>query len=605
MEVVTEKSKRNSISEGYKRTEVGMIPEDWKNVFFEDVLQGFTSGATPYRGNPEYYTGDILWITSSELNYGYIYDTKEKITEEAVRKTNLTTHPPGTFLMAITGLEAEGTRGRCAIVGSDATTNQSCMALYPIQEEILTEYLFYYYQSYGDELAFKFCQGTKQQSYTAGVVKILPINIPPTLKEQRAIAEVLSDVDALIAKLNALIEKKQQVKKGAMQQLLTGKKQLPGFDGEWEQKKLGDVFEIKAGRDLDKTSYSPQKTNEYVYPIYSNGLNKEGLYGFSSKYDYPSDSITVTARGTLGYANYRETKFSAIGRLLVLMPYEEVDGKFIAEAINTTINFAIESTGVPQLTAPQISQYSIQLPKDIKEQKSIAKILSDMDAEIQTLQAKRDKYKQIKQGMMQELLTGKTRLVETKEVESEGHNWQYDEAVILSVLVDRFGNPEYPLGRFRRTKLNYLTRRFLEKKVDRYLKKAAGPYSSDTRYKGPEGIALRKDYVKEWENEPYTGFIASDNVEEACNYFHDWYGNDVLDWIEEQFKFKDNNGLELITTVDKAIVELNKKEKGINLSNVKSVIESHPEWKEKLERDLFSDKNIEDAIEESLTLFGK
>ncbi|MDZ7692260.1 MAG: hypothetical protein U5K69_14185 [Balneolaceae bacterium] len=111
------------IHKKFKNTALGKIPKDWKSVSFQDVLQGFTSGATPYRGKSEYYTGGIRWITSSELNYGYIHDTKEKITEEAVRKTNLKMHPLGTFLMAITGLEAEGTRGRCGIVGSEATTN--------------------------------------------------------------------------------------------------------------------------------------------------------------------------------------------------------------------------------------------------------------------------------------------------------------------------------------------------------------------------------------------------------------------------------------------------------------------------------------------------
>ena len=96
---------------------------------FQNVLTTFSSGATPYRGIPEYYKGNVRWISSGELNYNKIFDTIEHISQQAVRNTNLRVHQSGTFLMAITGLEAEGTRGRCAFVGAPATTNQSCLAI--------------------------------------------------------------------------------------------------------------------------------------------------------------------------------------------------------------------------------------------------------------------------------------------------------------------------------------------------------------------------------------------------------------------------------------------------------------------------------------------
>jgi len=142
------------VKRGYKQTEIGRIPEDWIATTFENVLDGFSSGMTPYRGNPEYYTGDIRWITSGELNYNVIYDTIEKITGEAVKKTSLKILPIGTFLMAITGLEAAGTRGSCGIVGAEATTNQSCMAIYPT-EKLSTEYLYQFYVKFGDYKIFR------------------------------------------------------------------------------------------------------------------------------------------------------------------------------------------------------------------------------------------------------------------------------------------------------------------------------------------------------------------------------------------------------------------------------------------------------------------
>ena len=195
---------------------------------FKDVLNTFSSGATPYRAISEYYKGKIRWISSGELNYNEIHDTIEHISEAAVKNTNLKLHTPGTFLMAITGLEAEGTRGRCAIVGAPSTTNQSCLAL-NATDKLGTDYLFWFYRQWSDYLAFKYCQGTKQQSYTAAIVKKLPICCPKDKDEQTAIATALSDTDALIVALDKKIAKKQQIKQGAMQQLLTGKKTFAGI----------------------------------------------------------------------------------------------------------------------------------------------------------------------------------------------------------------------------------------------------------------------------------------------------------------------------------------------------------------------------------------
>ena len=196
------------------------VPGKWK-----EVLDCFSSGATPYRGNPAFYKGKIKWVSSGELNYNRIVDTLEHISPEAKEKANLTIHPAGTFLMAITGLEAAGTRGSCAILGAPATTNQSCMAIYGT-DKMSTEYLFHYYVQHGDELAFQYCQGTKQQSYTAAIVKELPIYYPEDVTEQNAIASVLSSMDDEIRALEQKLAKYRQVKQGMMQQLLTGKIRL-------------------------------------------------------------------------------------------------------------------------------------------------------------------------------------------------------------------------------------------------------------------------------------------------------------------------------------------------------------------------------------------
>ena len=198
---------------------------EWRSRPLGEVIANCSSGATPYRGRADFYKGNVKWITSGELNFNVVTDTLEHISEEAVRKTNLKLHPAGTFLMAITGLEAAGTRGACAIVGNPATTNQSCMAIYP-SAELRTDYLYHYYVLRGDELALRYCQGTKQQSYTAKLVKLLPIDLPPSLGEQAAIATILSDIDAACAALEERLMKARNLKQGMIQELLTGKTRL-------------------------------------------------------------------------------------------------------------------------------------------------------------------------------------------------------------------------------------------------------------------------------------------------------------------------------------------------------------------------------------------
>lgn len=224
-EVSNANNKQTAPRPGYKQTELGEIPEDWESGLLGDYLEHCTSGATPYRGTPEFYKGDVRWITSGELNYNVITDTIEKISKYAVKKTNLRVHPVGTLLIAITGLEAAGTRGSCGIVGAPSTTNQSCMALYT-NHKLSTDYLFHYYVFMGDELAFQYCQGSKQQSYTAKIVKLLPITAPVSVEEQTAIANVLSDMDTELDALQQRLSKTQKIKQGMMQELLTGKTRL-------------------------------------------------------------------------------------------------------------------------------------------------------------------------------------------------------------------------------------------------------------------------------------------------------------------------------------------------------------------------------------------
>lgn len=178
---------------------------------------------------------------------------------------------------------------------------------------------------------------------------------------------------------------------------------------EWEVKTLSECFHISAGRDLQKEFYSHQRIDNYIYPIFSNSLEDRGLYGYTSKPRHKAGCITITGRGMLGVAEYRETDFDAIVRLLVLRPKFEVKGQLIAEYINHKKPFYFESTGVPQLTAPQIANTSIPVPP-IEEQRKIAEILGAWDEAIEKQSRLIEELELRKRALVQRLLTGRTRL---------------------------------------------------------------------------------------------------------------------------------------------------------------------------------------------------
>ena len=182
-----------------------------------------------------------------------------------------------------------------------------------------------------------------------------------------------------------------------------------GLPEEWQVADIGDLFSISAGRDFDPSRSRTDQSTDYPYPVYSNALTKDGLHAFCSYADYGSGSITVTARGTLGVANYRDHDFTAIGRVLVLKPRVRMDGRYYSHFINNRLSFAVESTGVPQLTAPQIAKYPVAFPP-LPEQRAIADALSDVDALIERLGALIAKKRAIKTATMQRLLTGQQRL---------------------------------------------------------------------------------------------------------------------------------------------------------------------------------------------------
>lgn len=238
-------------------------------------------------------------------------------------------------------------------------------------------------------------------------LKAFELSIPALTDEQATIAKALSDVDGLIYSLQKLIEKKKAIKQGATQELLTGKKRLPGFCGVWKKKCLCDLAaDIKTG-----TKNNEDKVKGGKYPFFVRSANVEKI----NSYSYDCEAILVPGEGNIGEIfHYINGKFDCHQRVYKISDFRECIGLYIfyylkmffgAYALLNTVKATVDS-----LRLPTFQNFIIYVPSDLKEQQAIAQALSDMDSEIEQLEKKLAKYQQIKQGMMQELLTGRIRL---------------------------------------------------------------------------------------------------------------------------------------------------------------------------------------------------
>jgi len=232
----------------------------------------------------------------------------------------------------------------------------------------------------------------------------------PSLPEQHRIASCLSSLDDLIGAESQKLDALKAHKKGLMQQLFPREGEtrprlrFPEFRkaGEWGARRLGDFAEVAASGDLDSECFSQSKTKDCCYPVYSNAVENEGLYGYYSVPKYPADCVTITARGTLGVAFQRMSEFMGIGRLIVLNFSKGIDPRFIMDCWNHLAKIPQEVTSIPQLTAVTARATILPIPS-YTEQHRIASCLTSLDDLIATQSDKLEALKTHKKGLMQQL----------------------------------------------------------------------------------------------------------------------------------------------------------------------------------------------------------
>lgn len=288
-----------------------------------------------------------------------------------------------------------------------------------------------------------------------------------------------------------------------------------------------------------------------------------------------------------------------------------------AECFHNQMLPFITGIKVSSISKANVSVLVLKYPSLVEEQQAIAQILSDMDGEIKQLEKKLAKYQQIKQGMMQELLTGRIRLVDADRKEKpktqtvqekqlkSAHNQHFDDAVMIAGIVNAFYSEKYPLGRKKVQKLLYLVRRKEQADTSAFHKKAAGPYADEVRYKGGEPIAQKNRYIQVKRSNKGSSFEKGVKMQQALTYLQDWEKQVDIDWLVSQFQYTGVNELELLATVDMAMCDLYMDGKEVSVTSIKDLIRSSKEWQDKLKKTYFKDADIQRAIKRCQELFEK
>jgi type I restriction enzyme, S subunit len=396
----TSTTTNSQLKEGYKQTEVGIIPQDWLVTALGDLgnfKNGINKNSEAFgHGHPFVNLMDVFGVSSiSATNLSDLIETNS-----IERQTyNL---KEGDVLFIRSSVKPSGV-GLTALIEED------------LDQIVYSGFLIRFRDNGSIGKNFKqhcfYEEGFRKRLISASSVsantninqdnlKQLLIPLPPTKAEQEAIACTLSDIDALIESLDRLLTKKRQIKQGAMQELLRSK------DG-WIERQLGDISHIQTG-----SRNNQDKVEDGEYPLFVRSATVERI----NTYSYDCEAILIPGEGGIGSIfHYINGRFDAHQRVYVIREFsEEISGKYVYLYMSKNFGFhamqnSVKAT-VDSLRLPTFQNFQIFVPPTLEEQIEIANILSDMDAEIGSIESKLTKTRQLKQGMMHELLTGRIRL---------------------------------------------------------------------------------------------------------------------------------------------------------------------------------------------------
>lgn len=421
-----------------KQTEIGLIPEDWEvkeiSSIKDKLVVGFVGTCEKYYTTP---ANGIVMLRTGDLKESYIdFSNTKYVTKEFHTNNRKSQLHKNDILIA-----RHGSNGHGVLFESNIAANSLNIVIFHPDEKLANpKYTVYQLDStLVKNQVNTFSAGSTQDVINISQIAKLKIPFPSTLAEQQRIAKALSDVDALISTTEKLIQKKKNIKQGSMQELLTGKKRLPGFGDkqtdlfvpngthtkevkdvspeqirlsakmkqtelgeipeDWEVKSLGEMLKIGHGKD-----YKNLKSGNV--PVYGTG----GYMTSVNDFLYEGETVCIGRKGTIDKPQYHSGKIWTVDTLFYTYDFKSLNPKYLFYKFCLIDWLSMnEASGVPSLTAKNIEDIQITIPTE-EEQTAIANVLSSMDKEIETLNTKLEKYRNLKTAMMQQLLTGKIRL---------------------------------------------------------------------------------------------------------------------------------------------------------------------------------------------------
>ncbi len=412
---------------GYRQTEGGAVPENWEVVSLSDLV---TSGPrNGYSGRSEKNAEGTPTLSLAATSSGHLI-----LNEETVKHLYETISPRSDLFLESGDVLVQRSNTLDLVGTTVVFDGPSEVYVYPdlmmrmrFKDDATAHWFWRYANSTDGRRYFvSIAAGStgSMPKISGEKLRKMPLPVPP-LPEQHAIATALSDVDALISSLDRLISKKRAVMTAAMQQLLTGKQRLPGFSGEWGVKSLEEVA------DVDSDNLTADTDPDYQFKYISLDDVDEGvLRGFSYQRfssapsrarrrvrfgDVLVSTVRPNLRSHLLFSSSGGDWVCSTGFSLVRCRKHLASPGFVYQhlfhgAVPKQIEALIAGSSYPAISAKDVRAFQIPIPS-LEEQTAIATVLSDMDAAISALESRREKTRQVKQGMMQELLTGRTRLV--------------------------------------------------------------------------------------------------------------------------------------------------------------------------------------------------
>ena len=393
--------RRGEVPEGYVKKRKVVIPQQWGLPQIKDIAS-ISSGSTPNRNNSEYWNGNIAWVTTGELSSGHVNHTSELITVKAVKETKMRIYPQGTLLMAMYGQGK--TRGTVAILEIDAAVNQACAAI--TVKDGKSKFLFYQLKNSYQDIR-KLSNTGNQENLNADIIKTYQVPWAPD-EEQERISTILTTQDKVIELKEKQLAEKQRQKKYLMQQLLTGKKRLPGFYGAWSFPKAKELFQSVSDKDHNGDLAVLSSTQD-------RGIVPRDEVDIDIKYDACSlvnykkvskGNFVISLRSFQGGIEYSTYTGLVSPVYTVLSSRKEISDGYYKQFFKSTdyinrLNVAVYGIrDGKQISYEDFGRLRIPYPP-IKEQDAIAEVLSTADREVNLLRQDIEQEKQKKKALMQ------------------------------------------------------------------------------------------------------------------------------------------------------------------------------------------------------------